>query len=248
MLEHPPNSNLELANPTWGRDDFLFAPADLAKESAGDSQGSETKGFNASEYFLETVTEVTKILFERAIKNGDVWLAFTQVRDSQKYGLPHYLEIRDRLVSHIDDLLARSDSELVDGYRTLLRSFKKEIEESTFAGNFLLSPAKKPRRPSPEQDPEYLRTLKEITPDLFETMVERREVGWAFEHLKRASVLGLEDYPAMKKRFLALLDLELEKSEQQIKEEYRRRLKEMRDCLLDECWTAGTVQASYLKT
>ena len=244
MLEHPSISDLPPAIPTWSRSDFLFTPASFESDgvAAEDSKGSGTKVFNEKERFLETVTDVTQVLFKRAMEQNDVWLAFVQVQESQKYSLSHYPEMRSGLIGHIEALLDKSDVELAADYRAFLNGVKKELSEATFAGRFVWAPGgSKPRRAPREQDPEYQRTLKEITPDLFEAMIKDREVGWAYKHLKRACALGLEGYPTMREQFLALLNSELAKSDEQVGGEYRRRLEEWRQCLKVECWTQKTV-------
>lgn len=202
------------------------------------------ENFDEKKEFLKTMTEVTEILFERAMTQGDVWLAFVQVRESHKSCLSHYLDMRSRLIDYIDQLLIKNDSELVDEYKVFLRSIVKELKAVTHAGRFTTPPREKldPKVP-PDQDPEHLQLLKDVTLPLFEAMISRREVGWAYWHLKNAYVLGLEKYLVMKSRFLELVESELVKDDKQIGVEYKQRLMEWRQCLLDECWAQETKAA-----
>lgn len=242
MLEHPSIHNPEVFESTWHPDDALLVPSDIKVAEQSDSAGSGTEIFDEQKLFLEIVAETTHILFERAMEQNDMWLAFTQVQDSQKYGLSHYPEMHSRLIKHIEQTLTKSDIELADDYRALLDNIKKELSEATFAHRFVWAPGgSKQRRVPREEDPEYLQTLRETTFDLFENTVSSGLVGLAYDHLKRACALGLEEYPTMKEKFLALLDSELAKSDEQVGGEYRRRLEEWRDCLKVECWTQGTV-------
>lgn len=227
-----------------GCDDAMFVPSELVKSEPAEAVVDERGSFDMRAEFLKTVTEVTRVVFERAIVQGDVWLAFVQVRQSQKHDLPHYSEMRSRLVEHIDQLLAKSDVELADDYRSFLKNVKGEIEKGEQDGRFIFPPSEKSTTGSSRRyDQHHLDESKEIIVHLFDAMVKRGEVEWAYEHLKRAFVLGLEGYQAMKKRFLELLELELAKGEGQVSREYRQRLQEWRQCLLDECWAQETVVA-----
>lgn len=233
----------DVAGVTWHPDDIILVPADLAEES-GLTIADETEagGFGERAKFLEAVAKAIRDLFKTAMEQGNMWLAFSQVRDSQRYGLADYNKMRERLKARVGMLLKMGDGELAEGYRTFLKGIEEEVrqmESGTFVGRLIAPSRKVPL----EQDPEYLQALREIIPDLFEGMIKSREAGWAFEHLKRAQALGLEDYPAMKEKFLELLKSELAKDDEQIGQKYRKYLKYLLECLPMECWRRQGVAA-----
>lgn len=197
------------------------------------------------EQLRETAEIVTLAVFERAMKERDIYLAFIQVQHSQEHSLDHYAGMRDRLLVLIEKELAKPLAELAEQYRGVLICAKKQLENGFLDTENRMLP--KMEMPSAVLDADRVVSEDNIFGlpgesllGLFHGALDRAEVEAAFKYLKHAFLSESPEYSSMRGRFLSVLESELAKDDQQLGVEYRQRLAEVHKCLVEECWVAGT--------
>jgi len=184
-------------------------------------------------YFKKIISEMTPRIFERAIKDEDVWLAHSQLENAFTHKMKEYQDMKNNFLEFIDNIL--ESTELSEKYRDFLRITKSQVETDAYrAEPKIEKTVTEEEEKLPKEKREELRKkMEEIeieaVPQLFDSALANDDLFFAYRHLKKAFGAKLPEYGEMKERYILACDIQIAFPDEKLKKVAQEKLQSLRD-------------------